>query len=83
MTSEGSVSIIARSKQLYEQRLRSELEATHKHEFVAIEPDSGDYFVASTFDSVAVLAKSKHPNKLMHILRIGDPAAFTIGAINR
>jgi len=81
MVSEETKSVIARAKEIYEQRLRSSLELNHKDQFVAIEPDSGEYFVGDTFDAAVKLAKSKYPSKLSHTIRIGHAAAFHIGVM--
>ena len=43
--SDSSQSVAARSKKIYEERLNSNLEPAHRDEFVAIEPDSGDFFL--------------------------------------
>lgn len=79
MVSEETRSVIARSKEIYDQRLRSDLEANRPDWFVAIEPDSGDHFVGETFDSAVKMARSKYPTKLSHTIRIGRAAAFHIG----
>ncbi len=41
MVSKETMPVIARAKEIYEQRLRSDLEADCRDQFVAIEPDSG------------------------------------------
>ena len=48
MVSEKTADVARRAKQLYEEKLRTELEATNMNDFVAIEPDSGDYFFGKT-----------------------------------
>ena len=83
MVSEETKSVIARAKQLYEQRLKGDLEANHRDEFVAIEPDSGDFFIAPTFDAAVKLARSKHPSKLSHTIRVGHAAAFHLGVMEQ
>lgn len=83
MVSSETKNVIARAKEMYEQRLRADLEANHRDAFVAIEPDSGDCFVAGTFDEAVKLARAKHPAKLSHTIRIGHAAAFHIGVMNQ
>jgi hypothetical protein len=83
MVSAETTSVIARAKEIYEQRLRIVLEADRKDQFVAIEPDSGEFFVAGTFDEAVKLARSKHPSKLSHTIRIGHAAAFHIGVMRQ
>ncbi len=81
MVSKETKSVIARAKEVYEQRLRSSLEQNHRDQFVATEPDSGEFFVGDTFDAAVKLARSKHPTKLSHTIRIGHAAAFHIGVM--
>ena len=83
MVSEETKSLISRAKVIYEQRLRSDLEANHTDQFVAIEPDSGDFFIGETFDEAVKLARSKHPSKLSHTIRVGHAAAFHLGVMSR
>ena len=82
MVSAATKSIIDRAKQLYEQH-RDRLEAEHKGEFVAIEPDSGDYFVAATFDDAVKAARDAHSDRVTHTIRIGHAAAFHIGLMEQ
>ncbi len=64
MVSEETKSVIERAKAVYEQRLRRELEANHRDQFVAIEPESEEYFIADTFDAAVKSARSKHPSRM-------------------
>lgn len=82
MVSEETKSVISRAKEIYEQRLKQSLELDHCDQFVAIEPDSGDFFIGDTFDDAVKLARSKHPSKLTHTIRVGHAAAFHIGGIS-
>lgn len=68
-----------RARIIYDQRLRVTLEADHFGRFVAIEPDSGDHFLADTLDAAADAAQAAHPNRRAHVLRVGHPAALDIG----
>jgi hypothetical protein len=81
MVSAETKSVIARAKEIYRQQLQEPLEAHHKDRFVAIEPDSGDYFLADTFDEAVKQARSRHPAKLSHTIRVGHPAAFHLGVM--
>jgi hypothetical protein len=83
MVSAETRSVISRAKEIYEERLKSDLEAGHRDEFVAIEPDSGDFFIAPTFDAAVKLARSKHPSKLSHTIRVGHATAFHLGVMQR
>ncbi len=57
-------------------RLRSALEAEHRDEFVAIEPESGDYFLGRTLREAVGAARRAHPDRLTHAMRVGHKAAI-------
>ncbi len=79
MVSAETRSVIDRAKQIYSVRLQAELEPRHIHRFVAIEPESGDYFLGDTFDEAVNSARTKYPSRLSHTIKIGHSAAFHIG----
>jgi hypothetical protein len=68
-----------RARRIYDLRLRAALEADHTGRFVAIEPDSGDYFLADTLDAAAHAAQAAHPTRRAHVMRVGHPAVWHIG----
>jgi hypothetical protein len=79
MVSSETKSVIERAKQIYANQLRAELESRHKDRFVAIEPESGDYFLGDTFDEAVKAARTEYPSRLSHTIRIGHRAAFHMG----
>ncbi len=48
MLSADGKSVINRAKQTYADQLQKDLESQHMDRFIAIEPDSGDYFLGDT-----------------------------------
>jgi hypothetical protein len=72
--------VARRGQELYDQRLRSTLEAQHHGFFVAIEPDSGDYFIAPKLDEAIQAARAAHPDRLVYAVRIGFGAAVELGS---
>jgi len=61
---------------LYE-KLREQLEREHLEEIIAIEPDSGDYFIGRNRREAEKKARAKHPDKLFFRRRIGpNPAVI-------
>ncbi len=82
MISDDTKIVLDRAKRIYAQ-MRNTLEAEHRDRFVAIEPESGDYFVADTFDAAVRAARSAHPSRLTHTIRIGHEAAFHIGLMEQ
>jgi hypothetical protein len=83
MASADTKAVIERAKRIYAEQLRTVLEPQHLNRFVAIEPESGEYFLGDTFDKAVELARAKHPTRLSHTIRIGHHAAFHIGSIQR
>ena len=64
-----------RAEALYDATLRAVLEPDHRGEFVAIEPESGEYFLGKTLNEAARAARRTHPDRLTHALRVGHSAA--------
>ncbi len=83
MVSAETRSVIDRAKQIYAGQLQTSLESQHTNRFVAIEPESGDYFVEDTFDKAVKAARMKYPSRLSYTIRIGHVAAFHIGELQR
>jgi len=81
MVSADTKAVIERAKRLYAEQLRADLEPQHLDRFVAIEPESGEYFLGDTFDEVVKLARAKHPCRLSHTIRIGHRAALHMGGL--
>jgi hypothetical protein len=71
--------IIERAELLYNERLKADLERTHLNFFVAIEPDSGDYFLGHTLSEASAAARKAHPERRAYIIRIGHRAAVEFG----
>ena len=59
-------------------QIRHTLEAQHCGEFVMIEVDSGDYFLAETARQALARARAAHPDKAFCLIRIGYPAAHKL-----
>ncbi len=74
------MSIVEQAKQIYESRLKAELEPNHHGHFVAIEPISEQYFVRERSVEAALAAKRAFPERAFLTLRIGYDATFHIGA---
>lgn len=79
MISAETRSVAERAKHIYDERLRADLEADHRGRFVAIEPESGDHFLADTLDGAVRAARAKHPSRLSHVVRVGHLAALHLG----
>jgi len=71
--------LVERGQTTYCQRLASVLEPSHLGESVAIEPQSGPYFLGSTASAALVAASSAMPSNLFYLPRVGRETAHTIG----
>lgn len=70
---------VRRAEEVYVNRLRAVLEPQHMDEFVAIEPESGDYFLGKTISDAIGAARRTHPDRLAHAMRVGHKAALHFG----
>jgi hypothetical protein len=71
------------AERIYESKLRELLELAHRDEFVAIEPESGDYFLGRTLSEAIGAARKAHPDRLAHAIRVGHKAALHFGVCIR
>lgn len=67
--------LISEGKEIYK-RIRKELEPEHKGEIVAIETESGDYFLGKTVLEATRKARQKYPDKVFYFVRVGFPAVY-------
>ena len=77
--SDSTVSVAEAARRIYADRLRELLEPEHMHEFVAIEPVSGDYFLGQTLSDAIGASRAKYPDRLAHAMRVGHKAAVHFG----
>jgi hypothetical protein len=66
-------------QRLYDERLRDLLEPEHAGEFVAIEPDTEQYFLGDTGLAALRAGRKALPDKLFYLLRVGSDAAYRVG----
>lgn len=57
-------------------RIKDELEKEHKGELVAIDVDSGDYFLGKTPIEATTKGRKKYPDKSFYVMRIGHRAVY-------
>jgi hypothetical protein len=70
--------LVERGQTTYRQ-LASILEPSHVGEFVAVEPDSGQYFLGDTASEALVAAHAAMPNNLFYLTCVGRATAHTVG----
>jgi hypothetical protein len=56
-------------------RVKSELIVTHYNWFIAIEPDSEEYFIDRDLEVTSLQCREKHPGKLHYTFRINESGA--------
>lgn len=75
----GRGDLVERGQTTYRQRLAPILEPLHVGEFIAVEPDSGRYFLGMTASAALVAAHAAMPNNLFYLTRVGQEIAHTVG----
>ena len=61
MISSHTTQVAERAKAIYGRRLQAELEAAHPDGYVAVEPESGEHFLADSFGQAVAAARAAHP----------------------
>ncbi|MEX0820147.1 MAG: hypothetical protein WD070_11165 [Pirellulaceae bacterium] len=77
--SQNTKDVAREARRIYEEQLRTSLEASHMNEFVAIEPVSGEYFLGRTLSEAIGASHLKYPDRLAHAMRVGHKAAIHFG----
>jgi hypothetical protein len=65
--------LAAKGQAIYE-RLKGELESACRGKIVAIEVESGEYFVGDSVVEAAKKARAKYPGRLFYFAKVGSPA---------
>ena len=69
--------VCQRARAVYEDRIRQLVEKDHMHDYIAIEPDTGEYEISAGFGEALSTLKDRRPNAVSCLLRIGHKAAIT------
>jgi hypothetical protein len=67
---------VAQGEAIYA-NLKSALEKTHLGRIVAIDIESGDYFLGQTVVEAVQKAREKYPDRVFHTIRIGAKAVHS------
>lgn len=81
MISSHTTNVAERAKAIYCRELQAELEASDPNRYVAIEPESGEHFVADSFGAAIAAARAAHPDCISFVIRIGHAAALHLGGL--
>ena len=79
MVSSEALDVARRGEEVFQQRLRGQLEKTHWGYFVSIEPDSGAYFLGKTLEEAIGAARQACPDRLSYTCRVGFATAVEVG----
>ena len=71
--------IISRGSQIYEELLKSLLEPEQTGRFVAIEPETGRYFVGDTDGEALFAAHQAMPESQFYVKRVGFDITHKLG----
>ncbi len=72
---------VEKAKSLYEQVIQPKLSERENGHFIAVEPDSGDYFIGETGREAVEKAQSKYPEKVFYLARFGYQTAYSLGGL--
>lgn len=67
-----------KAEAIYRTKLKPKLEGKYKGRIVAIDVESGDYFVGRTVLEAIEKGREKHPGKIFYAVRIGYPAVHSL-----
>lgn len=81
MSPQDSLDLSRRATAIYESQLRAKLETASPERFVAIEPESGEYFLGDTLSAAVQAARTAYPDRLPFALRIGHTATVELGVV--
>ena len=72
-----------KGREFYNQNLKSLLEPSENGKFIAIEPDSGRYFIGKTTRETVIEAERAMPDKQFFLTRIGFGYAHSFNGVRR
>lgn len=81
MISSHTTQVAERAKTIYRDQLKAQLEPDHADDYVAIEPDSGEHFLADSFAEAVAAARTAHPDRISFVIHIGHAAAINLGGL--
>jgi hypothetical protein len=79
-SSHVSDEIVERGQALYDQQIRKKVEPQHNGKFLVLDVDTGDYEIDADSYAAYERAAARHPDAPFYLLRVGFPAAVTLGA---
>jgi hypothetical protein len=68
------------AQQLYDEKLKPQLEPRHEGKIIAIDAESGDYFMGETLHEANEKARKKYPGHVFYAIKVGHPAVYSFGS---
>lgn len=68
-----------RGREIYERRIRREVEPVHQGKFIIIDITTGEYVIGESGREASSRMRERNPEAIMHGTRVGASAAYRIG----
>lgn len=66
---------LRKAQEIYD-KIKTNMESNHKGEIIAIDPESGEYFLGKTVIEAVMKGRAKYPDRVFHSIRVGYPAVY-------
>jgi hypothetical protein len=70
--------IAKEGERIYKETLKEQLEKDNIGKFLAIEVETGDYFIDDSLEEALKKAKEKYSKKLFYLMRIGFSGIYNV-----
>lgn len=68
-----------RGREIYERRIRREVEPTYRGKFIIIDITTGEYVIGDSGREASSLMRERNPEAIMHGTRVGARTAYRLG----
>ena len=72
--------VVRRGREIYENKIRAEVEPEHDGDFVAVDVESGAWEIGRDDVAVSDGVLQRNPQAVLYLLRVGRRTAYRIGA---
>lgn len=72
---------VEKARKFYENVIRQKLSVEENGKFIAVEPDSGDYFIGESGREAIEKAQTVYPDKVFYLARFGYKTAYSLGGL--
>ncbi len=81
MATPQSLELASRARAIYEEKLKRRLECTNPNDFVAVEPESGEFFLGKTLSEAIQTARARHADRMPFVFRVGHKTTVELGVL--